>query len=224
VRNKNEIKEVTVAMMSDSDLQGNLMSMVILFLALILWGIVHSVFASHFVKDMIRGTLGPDLSRFYRLGYNVFSVVSIAPILYLMTDLPNKPVYQIPAPWNIFMFGGQLIAALLLFIAFLQTDSLSFIGLRQLFEDEKTGQLETRGFYRFIRHPLYTFGLLFIWLAPTVTQNSLAVYIGATIYTLVGAYFEEQKLLRDFGELYAEYKRRTPMLVPGLLFGRKVNP
>jgi protein-S-isoprenylcysteine O-methyltransferase Ste14 len=197
------------------------MSIFILLFALTVWGIVHSVLASHSVKDMIRGTLGTDLARFYRLGYNVFSAVSFAPILYLMTDLPNKPVYQIPAPWNIFMFGGQLIAALLLFIAFLQTDLLSFIGLRQLFEEDKTGPMVTRGFYRFVRHPLYTFGLLFIWLAPTVTQNSLAVYVGATIYTLVGAYFEEQKLLRDFGESYAEYKRRTPMLIPGLIIPRK---
>jgi len=54
-----------------------------------------------------------------------------------------------------------------------------------------------------------------------MTQNTLTVYVGATIYVLVGAYFEERKLLRDFGEAYAEYKRKTPMLVPGLAFGRK---
>jgi protein-S-isoprenylcysteine O-methyltransferase Ste14 len=54
-----------------------------------------------------------------------------------------------------------------------------------------------------------------------MTQNSLTVYIGATIYTLVGAYFEERKLLQDFGEAYAEYRRRTPMLIPGLNFGKK---
>ena len=67
----------------------------------------------------------------------------------------------------------------------------------------------------------YTFGLLFIWLTPVVTLNSLTVYIGATIYILVGAYFEERKLLREFGEAYAEYKRTTPMLIPGLVFGGK---
>lgn len=119
------------------------------------------------------------------------------------------------------MFGGQIIAALLLLTAFLQTDALSFVGLRQLFESEKTGTLVTRGLYRVVRHPLYTFGLLFIWLTSTVSQNSLTVYIGATLYTLVGAYFEERKLLRDFGEAYAEYRRVTPMLIPGLVFRKK---
>jgi protein-S-isoprenylcysteine O-methyltransferase Ste14 len=119
------------------------------------------------------------------------------------------------------MFGGQLLAAFFLLVAVLQTDTLSFVGLRQLFEKESTGGLVTRGLYRVVRHPLYTFGLLFIWLSPTVTQNSLTVYIGATIYTLLGAYFEERKLLQDFGDAYAEYRRKTPMLIPGLNFGKK---
>lgn len=119
------------------------------------------------------------------------------------------------------MIGGQLFSALMLVLAFLQTDALSFIGLRQLIEKEKADALVTRGLYRLVRHPLYTFGLLFIWLSPTVTQNSITVYAGATIYTLVGAYFEERKLLRDFGEEYAEYQRNTPMLIPGFILGRK---
>jgi len=38
---------------------------------------------------------------------------------------------------------------------------------------------------------------------------------------LIGAYFEERKLLREFGEAYAIYKNTTPMLIPGLVFGKK---
>ncbi|MBI5963374.1 MAG: isoprenylcysteine carboxylmethyltransferase family protein [Chloroflexi bacterium] len=191
------------------------MSIMILLIALAIWGVVHSILASNFAKEMLGG------ASFYRLGYNIFAVISFAPILYLMKTLPDQSVYQIPAPWNILMLGGQIFAALMLLTAFLQTDSLSFVGLRQLFEVEKSGQLVTRGLYRVIRHPLYTFGLLFIWLTPSATQNSLTVYIGATIYTLVGAYFEERKLLREFGASYAEYKKKTPMLIPGLVFGKK---
>ncbi len=191
------------------------MSIFILLLALTLWGIVHSILASNFAKDMLGG------AGFYRLGYNIFAGISFLPILYLMTTLPDQPAYQVPAPWKFFMLGGQGLAALLLLTAFLQTDSLSFVGLRQLFEKEKSGALVTRGLYRIVRHPLYTFGLFFIWLSPTVSQNSLTVYIGATLYTLIGAYFEERKLLREFGDAYAAYKKITPMLIPGLIVGKK---
>jgi protein-S-isoprenylcysteine O-methyltransferase Ste14 len=191
------------------------MSILILLIALALWGMVHSILASNFAKDMLGG------ASFYRLGYNIFATISFAPILYLMKTLPDLSIYQVSTPWSTLMRGGQIYAALMLFIAFLQTDSLSFVGLRQLFETEKSSQLVTRGLYRVVRHPLYTFGLLFIWLTPTVSQNSLTVYIGATLYTFFGAFFEERKLLREFGDAYAEYRRRTPMLIPGLLFGKR---
>ncbi len=191
------------------------MSVVILSLAFGLWGVIHSVLASHLAKNKI------GFPRLYRLAYNIFAVASFAPILYLWGTLQDQLIYQIPAPWNIIMFGGKLLAALLLLIAVMQTDLLSFVGLRQLSEGERSGKLITRGLYRLVRHPLYTFILLFIWLTPTMTQNSLTVYMGATIYILVGIYYEEQKLLHEFGEGYAEYKRKTPMLIPGLVLGRK---
>jgi protein-S-isoprenylcysteine O-methyltransferase Ste14 len=44
----------------------------------------------------------------------------------------------------------------------------------------------------------------------------LALIIGLSAYTIIGAYFEERKLLLEFGDAYAEYRRKTPMLVPGL--------
>jgi protein-S-isoprenylcysteine O-methyltransferase Ste14 len=194
------------------------MSIVILLFALAVWGFVHSFLASHLAKDLFRLRSGG--MDFYRLAYNIFSAVSFLPVLYLMWTLPNQPVYEVPSLWKFIMFGGQVISALLLLIAFLQTDSLSFVGLRQLFEKAESGELVTRGLYRVVRHPLYTFSLLFIWLTPTVSQNSLTAYIGATLYVLVGIYFEERKLLSEFGDAYAKYKQRTPMLIPGLVIGK----
>ena len=195
------------------------MSIFILLFSLVIWGFVHSLLASHFVKDMI--PLKAGSADFYRLAYNFFAGISFLPILYLMRTLPDQPLYQIKSPWNLVMYGGQLFAMLMLLTAFLQTDSLSFVGIRQLFEKEKSGDLVTRGLYRVVRHPLYTFSLLFIWLTSSMSQNSLTVYVGATIYILIGTYFEERKLLHDFGEAYADYKRKTPMLIPGLVFGKK---
>ncbi len=184
-----------------------------------LWGVVHSWLASLGFKDFLQRTLGNGFMRFYRLLYNLFSVISFAPILYLMLILPDKNLYQIPSPWNYVLLTGQGLSVLLLFIAVLQTDTLSFVGLRQLVEEEKPGRLVTKGFYRYIRHPLYTFGLLILWLSPSVTVNLFVVYVSLTIYILVGAFFEERKLLREFGQEYVNYQSSTPMLIPGRKFG-----
>lgn len=199
------------------------MSIIIILLGMALWGAVHSVTASHFFKDMVRGMVGAGGMRLYRLGYNAFSVITFAPVLYLAWSLPDQPLYAVPAPWRYAMLGGQAASLLLLFAAFLQTDALSFAGLSQLLgaEEQAPGQLVTRGLYRVVRHPLYTFSIAFLWLSPSVSQNTFALYAGATLYFVIGAHFEERKLLRDFGEAYAEYKRKTPMLIPGLVFGRR---
>jgi len=190
-----------------------------LIFSVAVWGVIHEWMASLKFKESLRRILGNNSIRFYRLFYNVFSVVSIAPIFYLMITLPDQDFYQIPTPWSYVLLAGQGLSVVLLFVAVLQTDVLAFVGLRQLFQEEQTGKLVTRGFYRMVRHPLYTFGLLALWLSSSVSLNAFIVYIGLTIYILVGIYFEERKLLREFGQTYADYQSVTPMLIPGFRFG-----
>jgi len=202
-----------------------IMNTLILISASVVWGVIHSLLALLALKDFFRKTLGDDFMRFYRLGYNIFSALSLLPILWLMWILPNGIVYLIPAPWKYLMLAGQGIAAFLLLYGVLQTDTLSFVGLRQLGEpDSRPSALVTSGLYRFVRHPLYSAGLLFLWLTTTMTINQLIVYGCATIYIFVGAYFEERKLLREYGAAYAEYKSVTPMIIPGLLIKRIKRP
>jgi len=159
--------------------------------------------------------------RFYRFGYNIFSVISFALILWLMAVLPDQALYRIPAPWIYLTLAGQFAAVVILIFGVLQTGGLSFVGLRQLFEGkDHPSQLITHGLYRWVRHPLYTAGLLFIWLTPVMSMNTLIVILTATLYIIVGALFEERKLEREYGAAYTDYKAATPMLIPGLNFGR----
>jgi protein-S-isoprenylcysteine O-methyltransferase Ste14 len=136
-----------------------------------------------------------------------------------MIVIPDEGFDQIPVPWRYLMFMGQGLSVMMLFISMMQTGVFAFIGLRQIFNSETNGGLVTSGPYHYIRHPLYTFGLLLLWLSPDVTVNSFIVYISLTIYILVGAYFEDRKLLCEFGDEYTEYKKETLMYVPGLKLG-----
>lgn len=177
--------------------------------------------ASVEAKDWVHRTFGETGRRFYRFFYNIFAVISFAPILWLMVVLPDQVLYRIPVPWVFLSFAGQFAATLVLVVGVLHTGALSFLGLRQLIEGEKRqSRLVTDGLYRWVRHPLYTAGLLFIWLTPVMSQNTLVVMIAATIYIIGGAFFEERKLKREFGREYEEYRSKTPMLIPGLNFRR----
>jgi len=171
-------------------------------------------------KAFLEKILGAGTMRFYRLFYNIFSAISFVPVLWLMRVLPDLTLYQTSAPWMYLMLFGQLLSTVGLIVGLLQTDVWEFAGLRQIasLNGDKTGKLVIKGLYKHTRHPLYTFGLLFIWLTPLMTQNMLVVYVGATIYIVIGAYFEERKLCREFGDEYAAYQKRTPMLLPRVWF------
>lgn len=191
-----------------------------LVFSIALWGIAHSLLASLAFKNFLRRIFGDGILKLYRLLYNIFAVVSFAPVLYGLLTLPDQLLYEVPVPWRYLMRAGQALSAVLVLVTLLQTDLLAFLGLRQLVQDEKPGQLVTRGLYRAVRHPLYTFSLLILWLSPTMSLNLFIVSFSLTAYILIGILFEERKLLQEFGQPYADYQASTPMLVPGLKIHR----
>jgi protein-S-isoprenylcysteine O-methyltransferase Ste14 len=75
--------------------------------------------------------------------------------------------------------------------------------------------------YNWVRHPMYVCSLLFVWLMPAMSWNILAFNIGVTVYITIGVILEEHKLLLEFGEAYAEYQKRVPMLIPGFWLKRQ---
>lgn len=197
----------------------------LILLAVLAYGLVHSILASLAIKAWIKQLIGPAADRWYRLGFNFIAAVSLLPILVLPLLLPDKRIYSIPFPWVILTMTLLLLAIITLLIGLRQTGIFSFLGLHQALFIEETASphLVTDGLYRYVRHPLYTAGLLFIWLLPTLTWNLLALIIGLTGYILIAIPFEERKLLYEFGEQYDEYRRRTPMLIPGLVIPHPVQ-
>jgi protein-S-isoprenylcysteine O-methyltransferase Ste14 len=190
----------------------------LILLAVFSYGLLHTLLASKKVKAFINNRFGSKTEQWYRLAYNLIAVFTLLPILLLPIIFPDKEIYRIHFPWIILTMAIQLSAVIFLFLGLRQTGITSFIGLRQLLlpEDISPPRLVTGGLYRYVRHPLYTAGLVIIWLIPIMTWNLLALIIGLSAYIIIGAYFEERKLLMDFGDAYADYRRHTPMLVPGM--------
>jgi protein-S-isoprenylcysteine O-methyltransferase Ste14 len=188
----------------------------LILLAVLAYGLLHSFLASLKVKAQTHHWFGSSTYLWFRLAYNFIAVVTLLPILILPVILIDKEIYRIPFPWIILTFIIQGLAIIVLIKGLKQTGITSFIGLRQLLlpEDITPPRLVTDGLYRYVRHPLYSAGLVIIWLLPIMTWNLLALNIGLTIYIIIGAYFEERKLLQEFGDDYAEYRRHTPMLIP----------
>jgi protein-S-isoprenylcysteine O-methyltransferase Ste14 len=72
-----------------------------------------------------------------------------------------------------------------------------------------------RGPYRFIRHPMYSAALLFVWTAILSHLSVLNVTIGVAVTSVVVVRIvAEERLLRAVYPEYGEYTRSTKALVP----------
>lgn len=181
------------------------------------YSLLHSWLAGLRVKAWVERRLGAGwVRRYYRLAFNVVGVLSLLPILWLAAWLPDRGLYTIPYPWRWLSYAGQALGLWILWASLRQTGALDFLGLRQLTEEgeQDAPALTTSGLYAWMRHPLYTGSMLVLWLLPQMSTNTLALNTGISLYFWLGAYFEERKLERYFGQAYAEYKARTPMFVP----------
>jgi methanethiol S-methyltransferase len=188
----------------------------------LLWGLLHSLLASLRVKSVARRWFGVMTGHWYRLVFNFVAGITLLPILLLPVLLSDKEIYIIHIPWLLATLTLQILAVATLVIGLRQTGIMSFLGLRQIYlpEDASPPKLVTDGLYRYVRHPLYTAGLVLLWLTPIMTWNYLALALGLTVYIFIGIYFEERKLVLEFGESYAEYRHRTPMLFPKIRLPR----
>jgi protein-S-isoprenylcysteine O-methyltransferase Ste14 len=164
----------------------------------------------------MRRLAGPASDRVYRLVFNAIGAVTFLPVLAAPAVWPGAKLYRIGWPWIALTSFGQAGAIGMLLIGLLQTDVWHFIGLRELLEstDDRAPQLVVTGIYRWIRHPLYTAGLLFIWLTPIMTTSLLAFNLGLTLCIYIGSILEERRLLAEFGQAYEDYRSRVPRLIP----------
>jgi len=185
---------------------------VIIFAAAILYATLHSALASLTVKSVLDKTLG----RWYRLFFNTVAGVTLLPVLALVPLLPDRMLYAAPSPWRWTLLFVEGAAVLLAVLPFIQTDIWHFLGLRQLMQAVPPAHMPFKevGLYRQVRHPGYFFSVIFLWTSPLMTLNQALLYAAFTLYLWVGAIFEERKLVREFGEVYRDYQRRVPMLIP----------
>ena len=200
-----------------------ILSSLSIFLAVAGFGLVHSLLASQTAKSLTQRWLGASAGRVYRLLFNLLGVLTLLPALALLLVLPDHPLYAIPRPWVYSTLILQGLAVVTLLVGVKQTGFIAFSGLGQLADPdiETRRPLVTDGLYRWVRHPLYSAGLVFIWLIPHMTSNLLALNLGLSLYIFVGTYFEERKLRKAFDPAYAAYQRRTPLYFPGWQFIRR---
>jgi protein-S-isoprenylcysteine O-methyltransferase Ste14 len=191
-----------------------LINHIILVTLWLLFGILHSVLAANWWKRRMEQWLGVNY-RFYHFSYSVFAAVTLLGVLIFQVLLPSHLLYMAPV-WVKLLLCLPLLAGLVIMGVLIRKYFFSLSGISVFYKEQPPAALELGGVHRYVRHPLYSGTLLFIWSLFFIfpyTKNLLACLV-ITGYTLWGAKLEEKKLVIQFGEQYTAYKKRVPMLIP----------
>jgi protein-S-isoprenylcysteine O-methyltransferase Ste14 len=185
------------------------MTIYILLIAFwLVYSISHSLFASNKVKKWLDFT-----KKYYRIAYSIFSLVGLLAILFWMALQPKTWLWEI-IPFTKGVGLSMATFGLLIIRRVIGQISVSeFIGLKP---EVLVPDLIVKGSFEYVRHPIYTGTILLIWGYFVFSPNDLNLISAfcITIYTLIGIRIEEKKLLETFGKPYADYKSKTPMLIP----------
>ncbi len=191
-----------------------------------LFALSHTFLASRKIKENLAEKIGTRIA-FYRLFFNVSSVIFLIFILSLAPK-PDVILYDLQFPYDLIIFVLQVLSLLGLLWAGSQIDMKEFLGISQIKRyldgnynpqdlDEKSIMV-IRGPFKYSRHPIYLFSILFLLFRPTMDLFYIITLLCFILYFYLGSFFEEKKLLTLFGEQYREYQQTVPRLFPTKLF------
>jgi len=199
---------------------------IIIILGFTLFAVSHSLLASFKIKKIIAERFGNYIA-FYRLVYNIISIISLMIFLWLLPK-PYLIIYDLHYPYDIIILVPQFLslAGIIWTLKFISTRE--FLGIEQVKRwlkdqynvnelDEKM-TLVIEGPYKYMRHPIMFFSLMFIMLRPVMGLFYLTCLICIILYIYIGSFYEEKRLIEKFGERYIKYQEEVPRFFPVRLF------
>ena len=178
-----------------------------------LFGLQHSGLSALKVKESI-------IDRWGKEGYaRIFNITSILTLLIAFLSMNFWDwAYFVRQPAMIqpvLFIVGIILALSGVILATMASRVISVSTVADMRTDRKA-ELVTDGIYSRIRHPLYLATVLvFLALAFIYPFSVVVVFSLCMIaYTIIGAYFEERKLMKHYGVEYIEYKETAGFILP----------
>ena len=188
--------------------------------------ISHSILASNKVKKIFQNRVG-NLIAYYRIGYNIISVISFI-IIYLLLPRIDITFYDLPNPYDLIILFFQLLSLIGFIWSARYFSTGEFIGLSQIkrFREGKydsndldeSSTLRIEGPYKYSRHPVYFFSIMFLVMRPVMTITYFIIVVIFVVYFYIGSVFEEKRLIEKFGEAYIGYQKSVPRIIPIKVF------
>ncbi len=178
-----------------------------------LFGLQHSGVSSLRVKNWI-------IDKYGRQNYaNIFTITSIVMFLlaFLSVNFWDWLYFLSPLTFwqTILLMLGIVIGTAGILVATKASSVISVSTVADMRTD-RNAELVTDGIYARIRHPLYLATVLvFSGMALIYPFLNVIVFaLSMIIYTMIGAFFEERKLILHYGDEYLEYMTQAGFILP----------
>ena len=205
-----------VPKMIDSGTQGPWQVSLIIDLALIgIFALQHTVMARPAFKRWWTKIIPDSIERSTYVVASNFALV----LLFWQWRPLSMTIWELDGVAAQIMFGIFGFGWLVVLISTFMLSHFELFGLTQAyagFRGRVAGAIpfHTPMLYSLVRHPIMLGFIIAFWVAPVMSLGHFVFAAGSTLYILVALYFEERDLLSLFGEDYAAYRKRVPMLIP----------
>jgi methanethiol S-methyltransferase len=204
--------------------------------AFCVFALFHSFGAREPFKDALARWTSPFfVARFWRLLYCFISIIWYYQLIGMLHWgwHPENDFWLIDYPDGLWqtITSIHLGSIALLYAAFLQSDYLEFMGLKQAWRGlvvwlgwpeprsspKQFGaqRLEIHGVYGWLRHPMLAGGLFFLMTNGPSLNNLIFVPMYA-LYMVIGSHYEERRLIQIFGQDYLTYRDHVGAFLPRL--------
>lgn len=203
-------KSINSGVVSDTE------SAIVINLALVFaFGFFHSLMSrSWFKKQWTR--LIPAVAE--RSTYVLQASLFLALLMWFWRPMPSI-LWSFEGGISWIFYGCFILGNIIVLWSTFLINHFELFGLSQVWHNQISKPMpkpvfKTPYLYKFVRHPMQ-FGILIVfWSTPLMTVGHFLFASSMTIYVLIGLWFEERSLLREFGEDYAHYQKHVPMLIP----------
>jgi methanethiol S-methyltransferase len=185
----------------------------------IAWCFLHSFFTTSRTTTWFKNHLGERFN-FYRLTYNLFSLLTVLPLLYWQGNISGPVVIPLSPLLRYFKIIVIIPTIALMAAAFLSFDIREFMGIKQITGRAKGNTapaITKRGLYGLVRHPIYLGGFIFFLILTTdVALAQFLGYLILALYMVIGTFREDMRLANELGDVYRRYQKEVPMFLPKL--------
>jgi methanethiol S-methyltransferase len=211
------VQRVAVPKDIDDGATGGAVAAVVVDLALLgLFAVQHSVMARPGFKGWWTRVVPAPIER---STYVLAATLALALLMWQWRPLPQT-VWDLDGASRTLVAGLSWLGWLTVLGTTFLINHFDLFGLRQVYRHLRSRPPALPAFrtpllYRLVRHPLMLGFVVAFWAAPTMSRGHLLFAVCTTAYILVALQLEERDLVAQFGDEYAAYRRRVPMLVPG---------